>query len=43
MTCRTNSALFDLSYFGKTFLTGPEAKEAAAYLFTGNTNIPKDQ
>lgn len=31
-------ALFNLSYFGKYYLTGPNAEEAADWLFTANTD-----
>ncbi|KAK2582795.1 hypothetical protein KPH14_005056 [Odynerus spinipes] len=37
LACRTNVALFNLSYFGKFYLCGPEVQQAADYLFTSNT------
>lgn len=38
LACRENVAVFDLSYFAKFYLTGPNAKEAADWLFTANTD-----
>jgi sarcosine dehydrogenase len=35
---RNNVALFDLSYFTKMYLTGPDAEEAADWLFTADTD-----
>ncbi|GLH06647.1 uncharacterized protein GBIM_12121 [Gryllus bimaculatus] len=40
LACREQVALFDLSYFGKFYLCGPEAQQAADWLFTANTNRP---
>lgn len=37
LACRTNVALFNMSYFGKFYLCGPEVQEAADYLFSSNT------
>lgn len=37
MACRNRVALFNLSYFAKFYLTGPDAQEAANWLFTANT------
>lgn len=34
LSCRNNVALFNMSYFGKFYLCGPEAGKAADYLFT---------
>lgn len=31
-------AVFDMSYFGKFYLTGPDAKKAADWLFTADVN-----
>ncbi|XP_012253528.2 sarcosine dehydrogenase, mitochondrial [Athalia rosae] len=36
LACRNKAALFNLSYFGKFFLCGRQAQEAADYLFTSN-------
>ncbi|XP_034934422.1 sarcosine dehydrogenase, mitochondrial [Chelonus insularis] len=38
LACRNKAALFDLSYFGKFYLCGAQAQEAANYLFTANVN-----
>ncbi|XP_076161806.1 sarcosine dehydrogenase, mitochondrial-like isoform X3 [Ptiloglossa arizonensis] len=38
LACRTNVALFNMSYLGKFYLCGPDAQKAADYLFTANTN-----
>lgn len=37
LACRNNVVLFNLSYFGKFYLCGPEVQQAADYLFTSNT------
>ncbi|NXC22204.1 SARDH protein, partial [Corythaeola cristata] len=36
LTCRNALALFDMSYFGKFYLVGPEATKAANWLFTAD-------
>lgn len=38
LACRNQCALFNLSYFAKCYLTGPDAQEAADWLFTANTD-----
>ncbi|XP_066595213.1 sarcosine dehydrogenase, mitochondrial [Prorops nasuta] len=38
LSCRQNVALFDISYFGKFYLCGPDAQEVADYVFTADTN-----
>lgn len=38
LAARNNVALFNLSYFAKMYLTGPDASEAADWLFTANTD-----
>ncbi|XP_055839450.1 sarcosine dehydrogenase, mitochondrial [Episyrphus balteatus] len=38
LACRNNAAVFNMSYFCKLFLEGPQAKEAADWIFTANTN-----
>ncbi|XP_012689588.1 sarcosine dehydrogenase, mitochondrial [Clupea harengus] len=38
LTCRNGVAVFNMSYFGKFFLTGPDAKNAADWLFTADVN-----
>lgn len=38
LSCRNNVALFNISYFGKFYLCGPGASEAANYIFTSRVN-----
>uniref|UniRef100_A0AAX7TMB1 Sarcosine dehydrogenase, mitochondrial n=1 Tax=Astatotilapia calliptera TaxID=8154 RepID=A0AAX7TMB1_ASTCA len=38
LSCRHSVAVFDMSYFGKFYLTGPDAKKAADWLFTADVN-----
>ncbi|XP_013113750.2 sarcosine dehydrogenase, mitochondrial [Stomoxys calcitrans] len=38
MACRNNAVVFNMSYFCKLFLEGPDAQKAADWIFTGNTN-----
>ncbi|TKS84597.1 Sarcosine dehydrogenase, mitochondrial [Collichthys lucidus] len=38
LSCRNGVAVFDMSYFGKFYLTGPDAKKAADWLFTADVN-----
>ncbi|KTG36095.1 hypothetical protein cypCar_00006997 [Cyprinus carpio] len=38
LSCRNAVAVFDMSYFGKFYLTGPDAKKAADWLFTADVN-----
>uniref|UniRef100_A0A8C5FI04 Sarcosine dehydrogenase n=1 Tax=Gadus morhua TaxID=8049 RepID=A0A8C5FI04_GADMO len=38
MTCRQGVAVFNMSYFGKFYLSGPDAKQAADWLFTADVN-----
>lgn len=38
LSCRHGAAVFDMSYFGKFYLTGPGAKKAADWLFTADVN-----
>ncbi|KAK4886911.1 hypothetical protein RN001_003182 [Aquatica leii] len=38
LAARTNAALFNLSYFCKMYLTGPDAQKAAEWLFTARTD-----
>lgn len=38
MACRTNAGLFNMSYFAKFYIAGPDAQEAADWLFTANTH-----
>ena len=34
LSTRTSAGLFNMSYFGKFFLFGPKAKEAAEWIFS---------
>ena len=36
LACRERVAIFDMSYFGKYFLTGPDAQQAADWIFSAN-------
>uniref|UniRef100_A0A4W5MLA7 Sarcosine dehydrogenase n=1 Tax=Hucho hucho TaxID=62062 RepID=A0A4W5MLA7_9TELE len=38
LTCRHGVSVFNMSYFGKFYLTGPDAKKAADWLFTADVN-----
>lgn len=38
LLCRHDVAVFNMSYFGKFYLTGPDAKKAADWLFTADVN-----
>lgn len=40
LACRETCALFEMSYFGKLYLTGPDAQEAADWVFTASTRRP---
>ncbi|XP_046688762.1 LOW QUALITY PROTEIN: sarcosine dehydrogenase, mitochondrial-like, partial [Homalodisca vitripennis] len=40
LSCREHVVVFDMSYFSKLYLTGPDAQEAADWLFTADTNGP---
>lgn len=41
--CREKAALFNMSYFGKFFITGPKAQEAVDWIFTSDTRIAAKQ
>lgn len=43
LACRENVALFDMSYFSKLYLCGPDTQDAADWLFTADTNGPLNQ
>ncbi|OXU31337.1 hypothetical protein TSAR_012682 [Trichomalopsis sarcophagae] len=43
LSCRNNAALFDMSYFGKFYLCGPDAQKAADYIFTAKTDSDIDR
>ncbi|KAJ8681464.1 hypothetical protein QAD02_017251 [Eretmocerus hayati] len=38
LACRNNVVLFDTSHFGKFYLCGSQAQQAADYIFTSETN-----
>ncbi|KAM4662540.1 sarcosine dehydrogenase, mitochondrial [Discoglossus pictus] len=40
LLCRNGVAVFNMSYFGKFYLVGPDAKKAANWLFTADVNKP---
>ncbi|XP_069039360.1 sarcosine dehydrogenase, mitochondrial [Lepisosteus oculatus] len=40
LTCRNALAVFNMSYFGKFFLLGPDAKKAADWLFSAEVYKP---
>lgn len=38
--CRRNAAIFNMSYFGKFYITGPDAQAATDFIFTNNMCKP---
>ncbi|XP_022101049.1 sarcosine dehydrogenase, mitochondrial-like [Acanthaster planci] len=40
MTCRESVAIFNMSYFGKMYVTGPDAQKAMDWIFTNNMSKP---
>lgn len=40
LACRGAAAVFDMSYFGKFFLVGPDARKAADWLFSADVSRP---
>jgi len=40
LNCRNNVAVFNMSYFAKFFLNGPDAQKAVDWLFTANMQKP---
>ena len=40
LACRGAAAVFDMSYFGKFFLLGPDARKAADWLFSADVSRP---
>ena len=36
MNARTNANLFNMSYFGKFYLSGPDSTKAAEWIFSNN-------
>ncbi|XP_014204461.1 sarcosine dehydrogenase, mitochondrial [Copidosoma floridanum] len=43
LACRNNAVLFDMSYFGKFYLCGPDVQLVADYLFTAKTDSDVDR
>lgn len=41
LACRRDVALFNMSYFGKFYMTGPDAQKAADFIFTSNMQKPE--
>ncbi|KAG1680638.1 Sarcosine dehydrogenase, mitochondrial [Nymphon striatum] len=40
LCCRERVAVFNMSYFGKFYLTGPDAKKAADWIYTNHVTKP---
>lgn len=40
LSCRGAAAVFDMSYFGKFYLLGPDATKAADWLFSAHVSRP---
>lgn len=40
LACRLRAALFNMSYFGKFYLTGPDVSRAANWIFTNDVDKP---
>uniref|UniRef100_UPI00358DEC94 sarcosine dehydrogenase, mitochondrial n=1 Tax=Myxine glutinosa TaxID=7769 RepID=UPI00358DEC94 len=40
LSCRNAAAVFNMSYFGKFYLVGPDARKAANWIFTANMDKP---
>ncbi|KAK8776628.1 hypothetical protein V5799_030030 [Amblyomma americanum] len=40
--CRKSAAIFNMSYFGKFYITGPDAQAAVDFIFSSNMQKPKD-
>lgn len=38
--CRRNAAIFNMSYFGKFYITGPDAQAATDFIFSNNMRKP---
>lgn len=43
LACREHVVMFDISYFSKLYLCGPDTQVAADWLFTADTNTPLGQ
>lgn len=40
LACRERAAIFDMSYFGKYYISGPDAQKAADWIFSANVARP---
>ncbi|XP_045607468.2 LOW QUALITY PROTEIN: sarcosine dehydrogenase, mitochondrial [Procambarus clarkii] len=40
LTCREKAAIFDMSYFGKFYITGRDAQKAADWIFSADVSRP---
>ena len=40
MACREKVACFNMSYFGKYYITGPDAQAAVDWIFSNNLQKP---
>lgn len=40
LACRGAAAVFNMSYFGKFYLVGPDARKAADWLFSADVSRP---
>lgn len=40
LSCRKNAAIFNMSYFGKFYITGPDAQAATDFIFSNNMCKP---
>lgn len=41
LTCREKVAIFDMSYFGKFYIVGPDAQTAADWIFSNDMQKPE--
>ena len=40
LSCRENAAIFNMSYFGKFYLVGPDAQKAVNWICTNDVQKP---
>jgi hypothetical protein len=43
IACREKAAIFNMSFAGKFYLTGPDAQTAADWIFTNNVDLKPGQ
>ncbi len=43
LACRERAAIFNMSYFGQYYLTGPDAQKAADWIFSNDMTKPPGQ